>query len=267
MTLKKSLGEQLAEKTFREMGYDPKTKTFRKEVGENRSGLGDSKRNRSLNSSYPSPNSSYHLAQPKAGIRIKALEKTFYQSPTGTTYRYSPLYRNAIVLQLLIEKFTSGLDSRMHHRLITQVNDAARSVVANIAEGYSRPTSVEYIKFLGFSKASLEEIITDIIHAKDTELLQSNPGSSLHSIGIILKPNAPPKPSYSSPQSYYDPLGEVKRIIRDIRREVLTLEIFIELANKTSYLFKRTVEGLWQKLTSQEQENLRNELNSLWKWR
>lgn len=236
--MKSKIGSNLAEKTFRELGYDPKTGKFS-----------------SPSSSYPSPASSYHLTTPKTLFRIRAIEKTAYQSPTGTTYRYSAIYRNAVVLQLLVEKFTAGLDQHMYSRYIKQLNDASRSVVANIAEGYGRPTSKDYLEFLGFSRASLEEVYTDIVHAHDQHLLSSKPSSDLLSIGIILKP---------SPPSSYDPLGELKRKIREIRREDITFQIFIELINKTSYLFKRTVEGLWSKLSRDEQAKLKEELANLW---
>lgn len=232
------IGKNLADKTFRELGYDPKTGKFSPP-----------------NPSYPSPVSSYHLNTPKTPFRIRAIEKTAYQSPTGTSYRYSAIYRNAVVLQLLVEKFTAGLDQYMYSRYIKQLNDACRSVVANIAEGYGRPTSKDYLEFLGFSRASLEEVYTDIVHAKDNNLLASIPASNLTTIGIILKP---------SPPSSSDPLGELKRKIREIRREDITFQIFIEVINKTSYLFKRTVEGLWHKLSRDEQAKLKEELADLW---
>lgn len=140
-----SIADELAAKTYKELGYDPKTKTY----------------SPSPNPSYPSPISSYHLIQPKAPFRIRGLEKTAYQSATGTTYRYSALYRNAIVFQLLIEKWLSGLETRKHHRLITQDTDAVRSMVANIAEGYARPTTVEYLQFLVLVKrASRKSLLT-----------------------------------------------------------------------------------------------------------
>ena len=197
----------------------------------------------SPDTSYPSPGSSYHMAQPKTPFRIPTLEKTKYQSPTGTTYRYSALYRNAVIVQLFVEKWTSGLDQKQYHRLIVQDNDAARSMVANIAEGYARPSTKEYLDFLGYSRASLEEITTDIMHAKDLSLLPSRPGSSLDSIGIELRPGVE--------------LGEVKRKVGEVKREDLTFEILIELINKTNYLYKRTVEGLWNKFTADERTKWR----------
>lgn len=248
-----TISEELAEKTYKELGYDPVTNTFTR---PSRSGL-------SPTSSYPTPNSSYHRIQPRAPFRSRGLERTAYQSATGTTYRYSALYRNVIIFQFLIEKWLCGLEARVHHRLITQDTDACRSMVANIAEGYARPTTVEYVQFLGYSLASLEEVVTDVVHAKDTGLLPSRPGTSLASIGIILKPTPPPSISDLSPKISFDPLGDVKRQLGEIRREDLTYEIFLELINKTRYLYKRTVEGLWDKLSRDEQEKLNAEIANI----
>ena len=111
----------------------------------------------------------------------------------------------------------------------------------------------------------------DIIDAKDDGLLPSRPGSSLAGIGIELKPLNPPKTSYLPPKSSYaegasfayDPLGEHKRIIREIKREDLTYEIFIELVNKTDYLLKRAVEGLDNKIISDEEKKLNQELSNI----
>lgn len=252
-----TISEELVAKTYKELGYDPKTGTFSRPPKMGSSPI----------SSYPSPSSSYHRIQPKAPFRIRGFERTAYQSATGTTYRYSVLYRNAIIFQFLIEKWLAGLDPRTHHRLITQDTDACRSMVANIAEGYARPTTVEYIQFLGYSLASLEEVATDVIHAKDTGLLPTRPSTNLASIGIILKPTPPSNSSYPSPKISSDPLGEVKRQLGEIKREDLTYEILVELINKTRYLYKRTVEGLWGKLSRDEQDKLNAQLRNIWSQR
>lgn len=46
-------------------------------------------------------------------------------------------------------------------RLRDHMIDSARSIQRNIEEGYKRATTAEYIKFLGFSRGSLEELIGD----------------------------------------------------------------------------------------------------------
>ncbi|OGY17374.1 MAG: hypothetical protein A2785_03945 [Candidatus Chisholmbacteria bacterium RIFCSPHIGHO2_01_FULL_49_18] len=237
---KKTISQQLAEKTFRELGAD--------RSGKPKPGF-----------SRTSPVNSHNLP-----FRIRALERTKRQSAKGKAYQYSAVYCNAVVLRLLIKKFTAGLDSMKHQRLISQLDGAARSVVANIREGYLRPTTVEYSTFLGYSHGSLEEVRGDIIDSKDDGLLKSLPGSSLESISIVLKPHSYDPPS-QSPKTTYDPLRDLKRKIREIRRNQLTYEIFIELVNKTDWLFKKTVHGLEKKIVTDEKRKLGRDLNAIWK--
>lgn len=188
MTKKKTIAQQMAEKTFMELDLNPKT----------------GKPLNSSISSYSPPKSS--LNPP---FRIKALEKTKRQSPGGKAYQYSAVYRNAVLLRLLIKKFTNKLNPKKHHRLISQLDFAVRSVVANIREGYVRPKSSDYSTFLGFSQGSLEEVRGDIEDVKDDGLIISKPSSSLKSIGINLKPpNTPPKTSYNH-------LKELKKIVNE----------------------------------------------------
>lgn len=244
MTKKKPISQQLAEKTFKELGLDPKTGKL-------------------LSSPKPSYQSSKRSLKRGVGetrrvpFRVKALEKTRRQSPKGKAYQHSALYRNAVILRLLIKKFSDGLDPKKHHRLISQLNSSGRSIVANIREGYVRPTTAEYSTFLGYSHGSLEEIRGDIIDAKDDGLLLSRPDSSLKDIDISLKP-----PPNTTPKNHLDSL---KRKIREIKREDLTYEIFIELINKTDYLLKKAVEGLDLKIITDEKNKLRDEIVSHWR--
>jgi len=225
------IAKELAEKTFKELN-SPKT-------------------------SSDSPNISS-----KSPFRIPALEKTSRQSPQGKSYRFSAIYRNAVALRLLVQKFTKILNSQKHFRFISQINDAARSVVANIREGYKRPTTKEYLDFLGYSQASLEEVRGDIEDAKDDGLLPSKPGSNLTDIGIHLKPH--PYYPLKSPKTSYDPLGEIKRVIGEIKGEDLSYEIFLELINKTDYLLKRTVEGLQTKIVKDERVKMNQKLETIY---
>lgn len=75
--------------------------------------------------------------------------------PTG--YKYLAVYKNAEIIEQLTRKITSKF-SRSEYRMKTQMDDAARSFKVNIVEGWRRPTTKEYLEFLGFSEASLAEL-------------------------------------------------------------------------------------------------------------
>lgn len=219
---KKTISQKLAEKTFKELGFNPKSgkPLSRNKIGDYKRKLRGNKE-LSSNSSYQSLNN-----PPKSPFRIKDLEKTKRQSSSGKTYQYSAIYRNSVVLRLLIKKFTDSLNPKKHHRLISQLDSAARSVVANIREGYVRPKSSDYSTFLGYSQGSLEEVRGDIEDAKDDGLIPSRPETSLKTLNISLKPS----PNIS-PKTH---LTSLKRRIGEIRSVNLSYEIYLEIINKTN---------------------------------
>lgn len=101
-------------------------------------------------------------------------------------YRYLYPWSNGVLLRFLIRKFTDGLPE-IERRRKKQFDDAGRSYVRNIEEGFKRPTTKEYLEFLGFSQASLEECKGDTRESAEDKFLKSISGSSLKSIGIDLK--------------------------------------------------------------------------------
>ncbi len=105
------------------------------------------------------------------------------QAPNGYIFLVS--WSNASLLRVFVRRFTDTL-TRWEHRLKAQLDDAARSVVANIEEGFGRPTTAEYLTFLGYSQASLIEVKGDIQRARQDGFLPSVSGSSLAGLGIDL---------------------------------------------------------------------------------
>lgn len=81
---------------------------------------------------------------------------------TEVGYKYLKTYQLATVIYDLTvefcEKFLTGFDYR---RLREQIIQAARSLKQNIAEGYLERSLKGYIKLLGVSQASLEELLED----------------------------------------------------------------------------------------------------------
>lgn len=190
-------------------------------------------------------------------------------SQTSNGYIHLVAWSNASLLRVFVIRFTDSL-SPSHYRLKHQIDDAARSVVANIEEGYARPTTAEYLTFLGYSEASLIEVKGDIQRSRQDELLQSIPGSSLLGIGIELqvwhgklRDSVISRPSskllqnpLKSFKGLYGNLQEFKGFdyppVDRLSGNTLTYEIFIELINKTSWHLRRLVVSLEEKLAADQ---------------
>ena len=199
------------------------------------------------------------LAKPE----IPQQRSRVWQNPEG--YRYLIQWSNTVLLRFLVRKLTDNL-VKAEYRRKTQLDDAARSVVRNIEEGYKRSTTLEYIQFIGYSQGSLEEVKGDIRELTEDGFLASRPGSSLADLGInlgdfnrALKGN---KGNYrklkeikgkpgESPWAYqhitvlYSPL-------KSIRPQDLTYEMFMELINKTDWLLRKLVNSLEKKLVADQ---------------
>ncbi|MBI4215370.1 MAG: four helix bundle protein [Parcubacteria group bacterium] len=160
------------------------------------------------------------------------------------------------------------LNLKLLDRLEAQLLDALRSVVANIEEGYARPTTGEYLEFLGFSQASLKEGKGDIHRMRQDGLIIGRPGSSLADSIIdlsawhsALKKSVVSRPDRSFPQSVsirnsYNflqyPINSSKfnyPPVDNFDPAFLTFEILIELVNKTDWQLRRLVESLEHKLS------------------
>jgi four helix bundle protein len=175
--------------------------------------------------------------KPKARSRV-------WQDPKG--YQYLAVWQNAALLRELIRKFTLTLPLT-ERRLKAQMDDSARSVKRNIEEGWKRPTSSEYLQFLGYSQGSLEELRGDIRDCKTDGFLPSKPLSTLIHLGFNLRVTKGPQKGkvWGEPTEpghpYYKPLTA-------LNPRTLTYEEFTELANKTDYLLRKLVESLEKKM-------------------
>lgn len=182
--------------------------------------------------------------KPQAGSRV-------WKDPKG--YQYLGVWQNAALLRVLVRRFTLTLPLKLplsERRLKAQMDDAARSVKRNIEEGWKRPTTSDYLQFLGYSQASLEELRGDIRDCKTDGFLKSVPGSNLKNKGFDLRvikgpfkggakgePTEPNHP-YSQPLATLNP-------------KTLTYEEFMELLNKTDWLLRKLVESLEEKLAQE----------------
>lgn len=174
-----------------------------------------------------------------------------WQDPKG--YQYLAVWQNAALLRVLVRKFTLNLtlNHPFEKRLKAQLDDAARSQKRNIEEGWKRPTTSEYLNFLGYAQGSLEEVKGDLRDAKTDGFLPSRPLSTLKDIGIDLnifkgagKGMAKGEPTDPG-HPYFQPLTT-------LNPSTLTYEMFLELANKTDYLLRSLVSALETKLKSNQ---------------
>src|SRR3990167_8117686 len=106
-----------------------------------------------------------------------------WKDPEG--YRHLVSWSNSVLLRFLVRILTSSLP-KSEYRRKAQLDDAARSVVRNIEEGYKRATTSEYSDFIGYSQGSLEEVKGDIRELTEDGFLASRPGSTLASAGLDL---------------------------------------------------------------------------------
>ncbi len=158
-------------------------------------------------------------------------------------YKFLAVWTNAVLLRFLVRKFTETLP-RKEHRTKTQLDDSARSVVSNIEEGYKRPTTKEYLNFLGFSQGSLEEIKGLVKQVHQDGFLGSKPGSTLADLGIDLKEIK----GLLEDSKGEIPLQNLYPPLKSLKGTDLTLEMFMELINKTDWLFRQTISSLEGKM-------------------
>lgn len=195
-----------------------------------------------------------------------------WQSSNG--YIFLVPWANASLLRILVVRFTDSLP-KSYYRFKNQIDDAARSVIANIEEGFARPTTSEYLTFLGFSQGSLKEVKGDIERAKQDGLLRSVQGSGTAGLGIDfkvwherLKESVVSRPTGTKEvKGVYRKLEESRGDdaeeknpsksfkflyppVDNLQVEDLTYEIFIELINKTDWHLRRLVSSLEEKLAN-----------------
>ncbi len=144
LTVKKKslIAEQLTEKTLRELSmgkYGNMRENMRKPVN--------------------SPLTRRQAV--KLPFRIPIIERTIRQAQSLQGYKASAYWQTTSLLRDLIELYLEIIPSHQFRRK-TQLEDAARSMVATIEEGWARPSTKEYLDYLGFAQASLTEVRGDV---------------------------------------------------------------------------------------------------------
>jgi four helix bundle protein len=76
------------------------------------------------------------------------------------SYRDLEIWKKGVRFSLEIYRITSGFPVNEQYGLTNQLRRASASVPANIAEGYGRESTKNYIQFLRTSRGSLNETET-----------------------------------------------------------------------------------------------------------
>jgi len=82
-------------------------------------------------------------------------------------YKDLKVWQRSYQLCLEIYKITKGFPREERYSLTSQIRRAAVSIPSNIAEGYGRKTTLEYIRFLYIAYGSNCELETQILLSGD----------------------------------------------------------------------------------------------------
>ncbi len=88
-------------------------------------------------------------------------------------FRDLKVWQKAYQVCLTIYKITKGFPKQETYGLTSQIRRAAISVPSNIAEGYGRKTTPDYIRFLYIAYGSNCELETQILLSGDLEYIKS----------------------------------------------------------------------------------------------
>ena len=120
------------------------------------------------------------------------------------SYKELIIWRKSVDLAKLIYSISSEFPQKEQYILTSQINRCAISVPSNIAEGWSRNSTKEFINFLYISRGSLAELETQTIIAKELGYLTDDKlikiqeyinelGKMLHVTIVKLKERLTPK--------------------------------------------------------------------------
>jgi four helix bundle protein len=76
------------------------------------------------------------------------------------SYRDLNVWKKSMGLTLIIYKLTKLFPETERYGMISQLRRASVSIPANIAEGYGRQSTKDYIRFLQIARGSLYEVQT-----------------------------------------------------------------------------------------------------------
>jgi four helix bundle protein len=81
------------------------------------------------------------------------------------SYKDLDIWKKGVLLSIEIYSLTSAFPDNEQYGITSQIRRATTSIPANIAEGYGRESSKNYVQFLKISRGSLYELDTFLIIA------------------------------------------------------------------------------------------------------
>jgi four helix bundle protein len=88
------------------------------------------------------------------------------------SFRELIVWQRSLQLVKCVYEETKGFPREEIFGLKLQMRRCAISIASNIAEGYGRHHTVEYVRFLQISRGSLNELITQLEIARSLDYLQ-----------------------------------------------------------------------------------------------
>jgi len=118
------------------------------------------------------------------------------------SFKELEVWRKAVKLAAAAYRQTGNFPTSEHYVLIPQLRKAAVSVSANIAEGWGRGSTKEYVQFLLVARGSLMELLSHFAIAYELEYLNEaelstieadidNVGRMLNGLITSLRPKRP----------------------------------------------------------------------------
>ena len=92
------------------------------------------------------------------------------------TFRDLIAWRKAKELAVNVYSITRGFPTDERYGLTSQIRRASVSVSANIAEGYARGTTSEFLRFLRIARGSIAEVDTLVEIATELRLIAPDDG-------------------------------------------------------------------------------------------
>lgn len=155
-------------------------------------------------------------------------------------YKYLLTYQYSSVIYDFTAEFCSGfLPGRELLRQRDQMNQAARSGKQNIVEGYELQSLESYIKFLGFAKGSIKELLEDyedFLRQRNLKLWDKD-GVEMRGLREV--------------RVVREPIPHIPQFAHIPQSPELAANLMIMLCQRTTYLLQKQIDSLRKKFVNE----------------